>query len=50
MPIEPVDPSTAIEVMTHAAGGMFARPDAEKLATDLAHRRVRTFGKVALVP
>ncbi|MDC0720946.1 nSTAND1 domain-containing NTPase [Nannocystis bainbridge] len=48
--LDPLRRPAAIEVMTHAAGGMFARPDAEKLATDLAHRRVRTFGKIALVP
>ncbi|MFY0539843.1 hypothetical protein [Nannocystis pusilla] len=48
--LDPLRRPAAIEVMTHAAGGMFSRPDAEKLATDLGHRRVRTFGKLALVP
>lgn len=48
--LDPLRRPAAIEVMTHAAGGMFSQPDAEKLATDLGHRRVRTFGKLALVP
>ncbi|MDC0675746.1 nSTAND1 domain-containing NTPase [Nannocystis radixulma] len=48
--LDPLRRPAAVEVMTHAAGGVFTRTDAEKLAGDLAHRRVRAFGKLALVP
>ncbi|WAS96013.1 nSTAND1 domain-containing NTPase [Nannocystis punicea] len=48
--LDPLRRPAALEVLTRAAGGVFSQQDAEKIATDLAHRRVRTFGKLALVP
>lgn len=48
--LDPLRRPAAVEVMTHAAGGVFSRPDAEKFAGDLAHRRVRAFGKLTVVP
>jgi hypothetical protein len=48
--LDPLRRPAAVEVLTHAAGGVFSRPDAEKFAGDLAYRRVRAFGKLTLVP
>src|SRR5690606_3185452 len=48
--LDPLRRPAAIEVLTQTAGGVFSQVDAEKFAGDLAHRRVRAFGKLTLVP
>lgn len=49
MRLDPLRVPAAIEVITGAARGLFTRPDADKLAQDLAHERVRVGGKLQLV-
>lgn len=52
MRLDPLRVPAAIEVITGGARGLFSRPDADKLAQDLAHERVRVGGgdKKKLVP
>jgi tetratricopeptide (TPR) repeat protein len=48
--LDPLRPQAAIDAITGAARGLFTREDAEKLARDLAHKRVRVNGRLQLVP
>lgn len=48
--LDPLRVPAAIEVIDRAARGVFNRPDADKLASDLARERVRVGDKLRLVP